>query len=57
MYEIETRALKQTVKRNLNRFPADFMFPLSTKEVENLVSQNVIPSKSKLGGALPFTFT
>ncbi len=57
MYEVETRVLKQAVKRNLNRFPADFMFQLSKKEIEQLVSQNVIPSKSKLGGAIPYAFT
>ena len=57
MYEVETRALKQGVKRNVNRFPADFMFQLSKKEIEQLVSQNVIPSKSKLGGAIPYAFT
>ena len=57
MYEVETRTLKQAVKRNLNRFPADFMFQLSKKEIDQMVSQNVIPSKSKLGGAFPFAFT
>ena len=36
MYEVETRALKQGVKRNVNRFPADFMFQLSQKEIEQL---------------------
>ncbi len=57
LYEVETRALKQAVKRNLRKFPNDFMFQLLAKEVETLVSQNVIPSKSKLGGAMPFAFT
>ena len=57
MYDIETRTLKQAIKRNMKRFPVDFMFMLTIKEVESLVSQNVIPSKSKLGGALPFAFT
>ena len=57
MYETETRTLKQAVKRNITRFPEDFMFQLTKKEVENMVSQNVIPSKQKLGGALPFAFT
>lgn len=57
MYEVETRVLKQAVKRNLHRFPADFMFQLTDKEIEMLVSQIVIPSKSKLGGAKPFAFT
>ncbi len=57
LYEIENRSLKQAVKRNINRFPSDFMFELNEDEIENLVSQFVIPSKSKLGGALPFAFT
>jgi phage regulator Rha-like protein len=57
MYEVETRALKQAIKRNIDRFPNDFMFELNEKEIENLVSQSVIPSKSKLGGAKPFAFT
>jgi hypothetical protein len=35
----------------------DFMFVLSDKEINELVSQNVIPSKSKMGGSLPFAFT
>ena len=57
LYEVETRTLKQAVKRNINRFPADFMFELDAIEIESLVSQNVIPSKSNLGGAKPFAFT
>jgi phage regulator Rha-like protein len=57
MYDVETRALKQAIKRNIDRFPDDFMFELNEKEIENLVSQSVIPSKSKLGGAKPFAFT
>jgi hypothetical protein len=40
MYGVETRRLNEQVKRNLKRFPKDFMFPLSTKEHENLMSQN-----------------
>ena len=47
LYQVETRALKQAVKRNIERFPSDFMFVL-TKEEANLllsigVSQNVMP--------------
>ncbi|MBI5483841.1 MAG: ORF6N domain-containing protein [Deltaproteobacteria bacterium] len=57
LYVVETRALKQAVKRNLARFPADFMFELTENEVESLVSQSVIPSKKQLGGAKPFVFT
>lgn len=56
-YRIENRALKQAVKRNIARFPDDFMFEVSNSEIELLVSQNVIPSKKHLGGALPFAFT
>lgn len=57
LYEIETRALKQHVRRNIERFPEDFMFVLLEKEVDWMVSQFVIPSKSHLGGALPMAFT
>jgi ORF6N domain len=57
VYKVETRALKQAVKRNRDHFPKDFMFQLTHKEVVNMVSQNVIPSKSIFGGALPFAFT
>jgi hypothetical protein len=57
LYNVETRVLKQAVKRNNNRFPEDFMFILSETEINQLVSQSVIPSKSNLGGALPFAFT
>lgn len=57
LYEIETRVLKQAVRRNLVRFPDDFMFELSEIEMDSLVSQFVIPSKSKLGGSKPFAFT
>jgi hypothetical protein len=45
LYGVETRVLNQAVKRNTDRFPADFMFQLSTKEADWLVSQNVIPHK------------
>ena len=57
LYEIETRALKQAVRRNNLRFPDDFMFELTESEIESLVSQFVIPSKSKFGGSKPFAFT
>jgi len=48
LYGVETRALKQAVRRNLSLFPEDFMFELSSQEVEDVVSQNVIPSKTGL---------
>ena len=56
-YEVETRTLKQAVRRNIDRFPDDFMFELNEEEIETVVSQNVIPSKKYLGGAAPFAFT
>ncbi len=57
LYEVETRVLKQAVKRNIDRFPPDFMFPLTDDEIDQMVSQFVIPSKSYLGGAQPYAFT
>jgi hypothetical protein len=56
LYGVETRALKQAVKRNIRRFPDDFMFELTSEEIDFVVSQNVIPSKGYLGGASPFAF-
>jgi hypothetical protein len=57
LYGVENRALKQGVRRNLDLFPPDFMFVLTDKEIELMVSQNVIPSKQSLGGANPYVFT
>jgi hypothetical protein len=57
LYGIETRALKQAVRRNPNRFPSDFMFELSEKEIDTVVSQFVIPNRRKFGGAKPMAFT
>lgn len=55
-YDVEPRVLSQAVKRNTDRFPADFMFVLSEDEWQNLKSQNVI---SSWGGArtAPMAFT
>jgi hypothetical protein len=57
LYSVENRVLKQAVRRNISRFPEDFMFILSDAELNQLVSQSVIPSKSYFGGAFPFAFT
>ena len=57
LYGVETRVLNQAVKRNIQRFPEDFMFHLNTSEAEQLVSQNVIPHKKYFGGTLPYAFT
>jgi hypothetical protein len=56
LYGIETRTLKQAVKRNINRFPDDFMFELTKTEFENLRSQIVISSWGGLRFA-PMAFT
>jgi hypothetical protein len=57
LYEVENRALKQAVRRNMDLFPDDFMFVLTEEEIDMVVSQNVIPTKQHLGGAKPFAFT
>ena len=44
MYEVETRVLKQAVRRNIDRFPDDFMFELTEMEMKNLTSQFVMSS-------------
>jgi hypothetical protein len=56
LYGVETRRLNEQVKRNLDRFPADFMFQLNQKEFENLKSQF---ATSSWGGRrkLPYAFT
>ncbi|HBI23259.1 MAG TPA: DNA-binding protein, partial [Nitrospiraceae bacterium] len=58
LYGVETRALVQAVKRNIGRFPQDFMFQLNNQEVITLRSQIVI-SKSGKGGRrfIPYVFT
>jgi hypothetical protein len=57
LYQVRAIALRQQVRRNPRRFPADFMFHLTPAEAEALVSQNVIPSRRSLGGSLPYAFT
>lgn len=56
MYGVETRVLKQAVRRNEDRFPEDFMFQLTKTEFESLTSQSVISNR---GGTryMPFAFT
>jgi phage regulator Rha-like protein len=57
LYDIKPIRLREQVKRNINRFPENFMFRLSEKEVDLMVSQNAIPSRKYLGGYLPYAFT
>jgi hypothetical protein len=49
IYGVETRKLNQAVKRNIDRFPADFMFLITYEESVNLISQIVISSSKALG--------
>lgn len=71
LYGVETRRLNEQVKRNINRFPDDFMFQLTKEEQDNLISHNVTSSREELdnlmshfatsswGGTrkLPYAFT
>ncbi|MFN2458551.1 MAG: ORF6N domain-containing protein [Chitinophagaceae bacterium] len=57
LYGVKAIRLREQVKRNIERFPENFMFQLSEEEVEHMVSQNAIPSKKHLGGFLPYAFT
>lgn len=61
LYGIETRVLKQAVRRNINRFPEDFMFYLTKDEAKLLirigVSQNVISPEYNFGASIPMAFT
>ncbi len=58
LYRVETKVLLQAVKRNLDRFPVDFMFQLNNQEVANLRSQFVTSSSSHGGRRYPpYAFT
>ena len=57
LYDVELRALTQAVKRNIERFPEDFMFQLSAEEFANLKSQIVISSWGGSRRAAPYAFT
>ncbi len=57
LYEVEPRVLVQAVKRNIERFPEDFMFQLSKDEFDNLKSQIVTSSWGGLRRATPYAFT
>src|SRR5688572_32194707 len=58
LYEVETKVLNRAVKRNLQRFPSDFMFQLTADEAENLRCQ-IGTSSLRHGGRryLPYVFT
>lgn len=58
LYEVDTKVLNQAVKRNISRFPLDFMFQLTSEECDSLRSQ-IVTSKVGRGGRryLPYVFT
>ena len=57
-YGVETRVLNQAVKRNIERFPAGFMFQLAEGEIGDLISQSVMSSSGHGGRRrLPYVFT
>lgn len=58
LYNVETRALKQTIKRNLDRFPLDFMFQLSKIEWKEVITNcDNLSENIKYSPATPFAFT
>lgn len=57
LYGVTARRLREQVKRNRKRFPADFMFQLNEREIDFMVSQNATPSRQHLGGFKPYVFS
>jgi phage regulator Rha-like protein len=58
LYGVETKVLKQAVRRNMNRFPPDFLFEMNKKELEDWRSQNVTSKEDRQGlRYAPFCFT
>ena len=57
LYQVKAIRLREQVRRNPEKFPIHFMFELNQAETDMMVSQNAIPSKQSLGGALPLVFT
>ena len=57
LYEVETKVLNQSVKRNIKRFPLDFMFQLSLNEWDSMRSQFVTASKKRNVTSAPYAFT
>jgi len=57
LYGVEPRRLRERVRRNIERFPADFMMQLTKEELDDVVTQFASPSKKSFGGHLPYVFT
>jgi hypothetical protein len=58
LYGVETRVLNQAVKRNIKKFPIEFMFQLTESDIKDWMSQIVISNKEKMGlRKMPYAFT
>ena len=57
LYEVPTKALKQAVRRNIERFPEDFMFRISKEEKNQIILQFVHLNNLKFSSVLPMVFT
>ena len=58
LYDVDTRRLKEAVRRNIDRFPSDFMFEMTSEELENWRSQFATSNSEKMGlRRPPFCFT
>jgi hypothetical protein len=56
LYEVETRVLNQAIKRNMKRFPEDFMFRLSTLEWQSIQSRIVVTTKTTMSSQIVMTY-
>ena len=58
LYNVETRTLKQAVRRNIQRFPEDFLIELSMEEWRELITNcDMLPETAKFSRVPPFAFT
>jgi phage regulator Rha-like protein len=57
LYGVSTKRLNEQVKRNIKRFPADFMFKLTKREADSLRSQNATLEMGRYSKYLPYAFT
>ena len=56
IYGYDVKRLNEQVKRNINRFPEDFMFQLTNEEVKNLWSQNATANMNSMSRSMPYAF-
>ena len=57
IYGVEPRRMREQVRRNIERFPEDFIFQLNEYEINKVVTQIASPSLSWMGGTRPYAFT